>query len=158
MAKKDFTGSVDNLFIRHADKAEEINQSEEEKKQESTPQELPLDVNVKKEDGTAPVSETETTPKPAETQQKPKQTKQTKQAKQQTKKAVGTTKKVPTARNIVKEESEEPQIYINRTYSLSRKIVNAITDYAYHNKVDKNTIVNTALKEFLGEYYDNAEN
>ncbi len=150
-AKKDFTGSVDNLFIRHVDKAEEINQSEEEeKKQESTPQELPLE--EVKEGEPSPVTVAETTSKSAETKQKPKQ------ARQQTKKAVGTTKKAPTARNIVKEEPEEPQVYINRTYSISRKIVNAITDYAYHNKVDKNTIVNTALKEFLGEYYDNAEN
>jgi hypothetical protein len=56
-----------------------------------------------------------------------------------------------------KKADSAPVTYANRTYSISRKIINAIADYSYHNKVDKNSIVNDALKEFLGEYYDNAE-
>lgn len=52
---------------------------------------------------------------------------------------------------------EVPEVFVNRTYSFSRKVINAIEDYSYKNKINKSNIVNEALKQYLGEFYENAE-
>lgn len=150
MAKKEFSDNLDELFARH-DKAkdkevekENKDQGENEDKATAPPeerQERQLEENAPHK------TENKDQPVVANTQAK----------KKSAPKRSLPAKKATTTTPAVRELSEEQLVFINRTYSISRKIVNAITDYAYHNKVDKNTIVNTALKEFLGNYYDEAE-
>jgi hypothetical protein len=143
MAKKNFSTGVENLFEHHAKNVESeplevVDKKEKAVEDTRTPPETPVQASkpVAVESNTTPAKETA---KPM-------------------KKRTTPVKKAETVKQIEYVAREEvPETFINRTYSISRQVINAITDYSYHNKTDKNSIVNAALKAYLGEYYDNAE-
>jgi hypothetical protein len=142
MAKKDFSTGVDNLFDQHIQKDDKSSQK---------------DSNVISEDTTKSSGTSEISDNPPRDSQDDKKVKTSSQLKNTSKKRSEATTKKQTKQVMKEKTKDEPEVFINRTYSISKRIVNAITDYSYHNKMDKNSIVNSALKEFLGEYFENAE-
>lgn len=143
MAKKNFSTGVENLFEHHATNAEtefveaiakETKTSGAAGKSPEAPAQASDSVSAETKTTTA-----KETAKPAKRRTTP-------------------VKKAEVVKQIEYVVKEEPEVFVNRTYSMSRKVINAITDYSYHNKMDKSSIVNAALKAYLGEYYENAEN
>lgn len=144
MAKKNFSTGVENLFEHHARNAET------EPFEYNTPEAKVIEAAEKAPEAPAQVSEQTA----AETK-----TASVKETAKPTKRRTAPVKKAETVNQIeYVTKVEAPEVFVNRTYSISRKVINAITDYSYHNKMDKNSIVNAALKQYLGEFYKNAEN
>lgn len=143
MAKKNFSTGVENLFEHHARNAET------EPLEDNTPEAKVIEAEEKAPEAPAQASE------PAAANNKTLSVKETAKP---TKRRAAPIKKAETVKQIEYVAKEDPEVFINRTYSISKKVINAITDYSYHNKMDKNSIVNTALKTFLGEFYENADN